>query len=159
MALRKISSQSNIPAPKAPSKDIDPDSLESKFDAEPPSSGGFDFKEGRWNMILTAAEFIENEKGTAVKVTYEGYDNEEEEVDGKEIRSYYSLIDAQNEVLKGAGIWKRDVQVLGYEGDDIKFKNLENLCEQITNDRHKVVVNVKRNGQYINVYLQGVAQE
>lgn len=127
------------------------------FDKTKPG-GGF-MPVGKHTCYLTSLEVegkLDGEDKLKVKVTFEGAEDEEEGVSGKSLSSWYSLRSEDGEPMGGIGFLKRDLEILGYA--DISLSDLEELCSTITNERLKVVINVKQNGQYTNAYLQGLAE-
>lgn len=140
----------------APSKPSTPErsSLASLFDAADASNASNKLSEGQHEVRLNEIKLVEDKaKGTYASATFEAIDGDEE---GKKASSRYTLIDAQGEPSAGLDILKRDLALLGYE--DVKGSKLKKVLEEITEEQPMCIVNVKLNGQYANVYLQGVSE-
>lgn len=136
-------------------------SLSDAFDEAKPG-GGF-MPVGKHEVLITnfelegeIADNIDEQKKLKAIVTYEGVPGEKEGVDGKELKSWYSLCDDNGEPQGGMGFIKKDLDVLGY--DEVKIDDLAEVLQQITAERPKVIISVKQNGQYTNAYLQGLAE-
>jgi hypothetical protein len=97
----------------------------------------------------------EDEKGQSARVTYEIAT--EGEFRGQKVTQFYKLFEADNSVGKGAAFLKRDLAILGHS--DVKFGDLEDTFETIVNDQIGCNVTVKQNGQFTNVYLNGITED
>jgi hypothetical protein len=131
-------------------------SLSAAFDEAKPG-GGF-MEVGTHRAFIT--EFVveePNDKGHSAKITYEGSDQSENEaVHGKEISQWYQLLKKDGSPGQGLGFLKRDLETLGYA--DVAGDDLEDVLAEIMTNRPEVIINVKRNGQYTNAYLQGLVE-
>lgn len=93
-------------------------------------------------------------KGTAVFAEYEAIDGENE---GKKLRQMYKLTDADGGKAQGMAILMRDLEILGHK--DIKGKKLKKTLESISEGQPMVIITAKENGQYMNAYLNGLADD
>lgn len=96
-----------------------------------------------------------DEKGQSARVSYEIATDGE--FRGQKVTQFYKLFEADNSIGKGAAFLKRDLAVLGQA--DVKFGNLEKVFEQIVEDKIGCNVTVKQNGQFTNVYLNGITED
>lgn len=96
-----------------------------------------------------------DEKGQSARVTYEIATDGE--FRGQKVTQFYKLFEADESIGKGAAFLKRDLAVLGQS--DVKFGDLEEVFEQIVADQIGCNVQVKQNGQFTNVYLNGVTED
>jgi hypothetical protein len=96
-----------------------------------------------------------DDKGQSARVKYEIAT--EGEFRGADVTQFYKLFEADGSVGKGAAFLKRDLAVLGHA--DVKFGDLEETFEEIVNDQVGCNVTVKQNGQWTNVYLDGVTED
>lgn len=103
------------------------------------------------------AEEGEEQGELKVKVTYEIHEDEDEGVAGKTISQWYQICGEDGEAGPGIPFLKGDLDVLGYE--DVLLEDLQQICEDIEDERPEVLIKVKQNGQYTNAYLQGLAEE
>lgn len=119
--------------------------------------GTFKFKVMGYEMDGEIADDIEDQEDLKITVTYEGHEDEEDDVAGKNLKQVYTIFkDGEfNEV--GAGILKGDLDMLGYE--DITLENLEEIFEDVAQTEPVVVIKTKENKGYVNGYLQGLADE
>lgn len=97
----------------------------------------------------------EDEKGQSARVSYEIATDGE--FRGQKVTQFYKLFEADGSIGKGAAFLKRDLAVLGHA--DVKFGDLEEVFEQIVADNVGANVTVKQNGQFTNVYLNGVTED
>lgn len=99
-------------------------------------------------------------KGESVKVTYEATTaDEESEAYGKKSSQWYQIFDKDGNLGKGVGFLKADLEKLGVEEDKQKLAVLEETLAEISAEQPLVNVRVKQNGQYLNVYLQGLVED
>lgn len=96
-----------------------------------------------------------DDKGQSARVKYEIAT--EGDFRGADVTQFYKLFEADGSVGKGAAFLKRDLAVLGHA--DVKFGDLEETFEEIVNDQVGCNVTVKQNGQWTNVYLDGVTED
>jgi len=129
------------------------------FDATQPGKGLFPI--GTWTANLISieldgsiAEEDEEQSQLKVKVVYEG-SADDEEIAGKKISQWHNIVDDEGEAAQGIGFLKADLDILGYE--DVVLADLEEILEQISAEGPAVVIKVKENKGYTNVYLQGLA--
>lgn len=134
-------------------------SLEDVFNSTPAGSG-ISWPEGEFKARLTMAELIEDEKSDRVSAcfTYTGHEDEEESrVNGKDAKQYYQLMTADGDPGAGIGFLKGDLEQLGYP--DTPLSELEEVFKTLSNEEPEVLVKVKQNGKYTNLYLQKVYGE
>jgi hypothetical protein len=97
----------------------------------------------------------EDEKGQSARAVYEIAS--EGEFRGQKLTQFYKLFEADKSVGKGVAFLKKDLAVLGYE--DVKFGDLEAVFEEIGSQNIGCNITVKQNGQFTNVYLNGVTED
>jgi hypothetical protein len=96
-----------------------------------------------------------DEKGRSVRIKYEiasPGDNQ-----GETATQWYKIFDENGAPGKGAQFLKKDLAVLGYS--DVKFADLEEAFEEIVEKELGVLIQVKLNQGFTNVYLQGLAED
>jgi hypothetical protein len=96
-----------------------------------------------------------DEKGQSARVTYEIAT--EGEFRGQKVTQFYKLFEADETPGKGLQFLKRDLVVLGQP--DVKFGDLENVFEELVSQQIGCNVTVKQNGQFTNVYLNGITED
>lgn len=163
MAIKKnITPTSPVKTDKKPVKtgdEQDTGSLASAFDSTPAGAGFATWPAGKYQVNLTSAELMpyDSSKGQSVQFTYTGHEDEEEGVAGKEIRQWYKIANADGKAGPGIGFLKKDLAILGYE--DVTFADLEDTLDRIQSEQPLLSVNVKQNGQYANVYIEGLVDQ
>lgn len=146
------------PPPKAKRRQSDDENegAESKadlFDQQKPM-GAIDG--GKY--VALVAELVlgeSDDKGQSARATYEIATDGE--FRGQKVTQFYKLFESDGSIGKGAAFLKRDLAILGHE--DVKFADLKDTFEEIVNDQIGVNVTVKQNGQFTNVYLNGVTED
>jgi len=124
------------------------------FDETKPNEG-FGIPQGAYECLIVGAE-LKREEGTekeSIEMTYEVINHRDDELNGKTVKAWYNLFDKDGTPAKGGGFWKRDSAVIGYE---CKYADLEETLEQLVADQVEVAVTVKINGQFTNIYLNGL---
>lgn len=128
------------------------------FDAA--AAGGVGIPPGDWEARILEMVYEKNTKGESVKVTYECTTADEESpAYGKKSSQWYSIFDKDGNVGKGVGFLKTDLEKLGVDAEGQKFANLETTLAEITEAQPIVNVKAKQNGQWLNVYLQGLVED
>lgn len=129
-------------------------SLAHLFDDTDMSEASNMLPEGEHEVRLNSFEIKDKPgKGTSAFVEYEAIDGDYE---GKKVRQMYMLTEPNGEKKQGMAYLKRDLALLGYE--DVKGKDLESSLQTLTEEQPICIINVKNNGQYVNAYLQGLAE-
>lgn len=111
---------------------------------------------GKYYAVIE--EFVMQEpddKGQSARVKY-GIANDGE-FRGQQVTQFYKVFESDDSTGKGAAFLKKDLAVLGY--GDVKFADLDEAFEEIVNKDMGVVITVKQNGQWTNVYLGGLAED
>lgn len=128
-------------------------SKEDAFDNAEPESG-FSIPNGNYIANLVGAK-LDRSAAPKESVVFD-YEIKEGEAEGKTIKAWYNLFDKDGQPMKGMGFFKRDMEVLGQPS--FKYAEIEEALQQLESERVEVNINVKQNGQWTNVYLQGLAQ-
>lgn len=97
---------------------------------------------------------VDKKKGAAVFAEFEAIDGEAE---GKKGRQMYKLTDENGDKAAGMDYLARDFALLGYE--KVEGDELEATLEALTEAQPMVVVRVKDGGQWVNIYIQGLAED
>ena len=95
----------------------------------------------------------EQEKLVAI-ITFEGLEGEAE---GKIINSRYALCDDEGNMQGGVGILKKDLALFGHE--DYALADLPDILDQIEAGEPECTIRTKKNGEYINAYVQKVGDD
>ncbi len=137
----------------------DTGSLASAFDSTPAGGGFASWPAGKYRVNLTGAEMLphDDKKGQSVQFTYTGHEDEDDTVAGKEVKQWYKIANADGSAGPGIGFLKKDLAILGYE--DVTFADLEDTLDRVQSEQPLLNVNVKQNGQYSNVYIEGLVEE
>lgn len=96
-----------------------------------------------------------DEKGRSCRFQYEIATDGE--FRGQKVTQFYKMFEADGSAGKGLAFLKKDLAVLGYS--DIKFGDLEQVFEEIVEKNIGCNVTVKQNGQFTNVYLNGLSED
>lgn len=96
-----------------------------------------------------------DDKGQSVRMKYEIATAGE--FRGQSVAQFYKILEADGKAGKGAAFLKKDMAVLGYS--DVKYADLETAFEEIVNKEIGVLVTVKQNGTFTNVYLGGLCED
>lgn len=96
-----------------------------------------------------------DEKGQSVRINYEIAS--EGEFRGQKVAQFYKCFEADGSAGKGLAFLKRDMAILGYP--DCKFGELKDVFEEIVEKEMGANVTVKQNGQFTNVYLDGLCED
>lgn len=142
---------------KSSSKSVQPSgrkSLASHFDDADASQATNNLPEGEHVVRINSFSLVEKAGVNGAQVEYECIDGDNE---GKKGRGTYKLTDADGNRAPGLDFLKRDLALLGY--DEIPGAKLKSTLERISEEQPMVVVRAKENGQYVNVYLQGLAED
>lgn len=151
MAIKKTTKSAATKSAPAKAK---PTSLAHLFDETDMSEASNMLPEGEHEVRLNSFEIKDKPgKGTAAFVEYEAIDGDYE---GRKVRQMYMLTEPNGEKKQGMAYLKRDLALLGYE--DVKGKDLESSLQTLTEEQPICIINVKNNGQYVNAYLQGLAE-
>lgn len=96
-----------------------------------------------------------DEKGQSVRIKY-GIATAGDERNNK-VAQWYKILEADESEGKGASFLKKDLAILGYP--DVRFADLEDAFKEIVEKDLGVLVTVKQNGQFTNVYLSGLCED
>lgn len=141
-------------ATTAPKKSA-PQSLADLWDSTDASEASNNLPTGTHTVRLNEITMkVDPKKGEAAIVVFEAIDGDYE---GKTARQFYKLKDIEGNKGPGIAYLQRDLALLGYE--NIPGAKIKKTLKEISDDQPMCVVNVKENGQYTNVYLQGLAEE
>jgi hypothetical protein len=147
---------------KKPAADTNTDqpttrSMADAFDSAQPAG---QVAPGKYEAILVDAVLQAlDDKGRSARISYEIA--QEGDSQGNKLTQFYKLFEAGSTeetpiVGKGADYMKRDLAILGY--GDARFADLEDVFETLKDEMPGVVVTVKQNQQYTNVYLGGLVE-
>jgi len=122
----------------------------SLFDESKPESG-FGVPPGDYVAILAAASHEKDGQKESIKF---GYEIAEGESEGKNLNAWYNLFDTEGKPQRGMGFFKRDMEVLGQAVPT--YDELEDGLRALADERLRVIVTVKQNGQWTNLFLKGL---
>lgn len=128
-------------------------SKEDAFDNAEPESG-FGLPNGNYvaHLIKCAVDRTTPPK-ESVRFDFE---IAEGDCEGKTVVAWYSLFDKQGQQMKGIGYFKRDMEVLG--APPFKFADIDDALATLEAERVKCNITGKQNGQFFNIFLQGLAE-
>lgn len=128
-------------------------SKEDAFDSAEPESG-FGLPNGNYvaHLIKCGVDRTTPPK-ESVRFDFEIAEGEQE---GKTVVAWYSLFDKQGNQMKGIGYFKRDMEVLGQPA--FKFADIDDALATLEAERVKCNITGKQNGQFFNIFLQGLAE-
>lgn len=161
MPVQKAPKPAAKPAPKqtprAPKEDAgEQDSHASKADLFDKAKATGAVDPGKYEAII--GEMVlqpEDEKGQSVRVNFEIATDGE--FRGEKLAQFYKCFEANGDPGKGLNFLKRDLAILGKP--DVKFSELEDVFQEIVDAQTGVLITVKQNGQYTNVYLNGLCED
>jgi hypothetical protein len=165
MAIKKTNTPASKPDTSVKKKkpvntggDEGTDSLANAFDSTPAGAAFAAWPAGKYQVNLTGAELTphDEKKGQSVQFTYTGHEDEDDAVAGKEMKQWYKIANADGAAGPGIGFLKKDLAILGYE--DVTFADLEDTLDRVQSEQPLLNVNVKQNGQYSNVYIEGLVE-
>jgi hypothetical protein len=111
---------------------------------------------GKYEAVVD--EFVlqkPDEKGESARIKYKIAS--EGDAQGQTVTQWYKLFNADETPAKGLEFLKKDLAVLGY--DDVKYRDLEGVFEEIADAHTGVVITVKHNDNFVNCYLQGLCED
>jgi hypothetical protein len=116
--------------------------------------GTFQCKVSEFKLDGDIAEDGDDQGKLVAIISFEGL---EDEAEGKHINSRYSLCDDDGNMQGGVGFLKKDLALFGHE--DFSLSDLPDILEQISGEEPECTVRTKKNGEYINAYIQEVGDE
>lgn len=111
---------------------------------------------GKYEAVIR--EFVlqkPDEKGQSARIKY--LIASEGDAQGETLSQWYKLFETDESPAKGLAFLKKDLAILGYA--DVRFKELENVFEEIVEKKMAVVITVKHNEGFINAYMQGLCED
>lgn len=118
---------------------------------------GFQAPLGQHMVILVGAEWKVDGEKESIEITYEIEDSADDENIGKEVKTWYNLFDKDGKPQRGAGFWKRDLELMGRE--PIAYEDLEDGLRLLADERLHCIINVKKNKEgYTNVFFSGLQE-
>lgn len=129
-------------------------SKEDAFDSAEPESG-FGIPNGNYIVHLVKC-VVDKSKAPKETVQFH-YEVAEGDQEGKTVVSFYNLYDAKGEQMRGIGFLKRDCEMLGQPA--FRYAELEEAMQTLEAERLQCNISVKQNGQWTNVFLQGLAED
>lgn len=128
-----------------------------------PKAEGFDFPVGQYVGILTDCVVLTDGQKESVQFKVEVDDGGEQ--DGKTVSMFYNFFDENGTQMRGMEFFKKDIETLEEEVDSFieaysdSPAAFEDRLRVLAEERKRVVIEVKKKGQYTNVYLQGLSQD
>jgi hypothetical protein len=162
MAVKKAPAPAAKPqqrqTPRAPKQDAEHNEQSSgnKADLFDKAKATGAVEPGKYEAII--AEMVlqpEDEKGQSVRINVEIAT--EGEFRGEKLAQFYKCFEANGDPGKGLNFLKRDLAILGKP--DVKFSELEDVFQEIVDAQTAILITVKQNGQYTNVYLNGLCED
>lgn len=129
-----------------------PASRAAAFNDTAPESG-INLPVGNYTAHMIGAQREVEGKKEAVKVTYEVYEGEQQ---GETVPAWYNLFDKDGNKQRGIGFLKRDFGILGQP--ELDYETLDDQLETLQSERPLCNITVKKNQQWTNIYLQGLAE-
>lgn len=123
---------------------------------------GFDVPPGQYEAIAHKAEYSLFEDSQKEAVFIEFAIVNDDKIAGKTTRVYYNLIGKDGSEGQGYEYMKRDLEMVGCDAIDIsdnKDEFTENLKNWFDENKPWVVIDVKKNGQFTNVYLNSMMDD
>lgn len=141
-------------SPPAPRGNEDTGSKADAFDSTMPQG---QVAPGKYEAVVVEMVMgnVDPEKGQSARIKVEIATEGDQQ--GQSATQFYKVFEADENVGKGAAFLKRDLAILGYP--DVKFGDLEDVFEEITEKHPGIVVTVKQNGNFTNVYLNGLCED
>lgn len=142
-------------------------SLAEMFDSSKPKGifplGEFTGYIADFKLVGEIADDIEDQGPLHAEVVFEAHEDEQDAegngIGGETITSRYTLVTKSGEFNEmGAGILRQDLDKLGYAEDVAIMENLEQIFQDIIAERPAIVFKTVQNKQFVNAYLQGLAE-
>lgn len=132
--------------------------LSKVFDDTPAASGsaGINVPPGKYECIIVHCKVLDAEASGKQAALFKVEVADEGEHQGSVISMYYNLIDKAGQPSAGIGFLKRDLAKLGYA--DIKWADIPEALQQLTEAQDGVVITVKANPPYVNAYLDSLLE-
>lgn len=111
---------------------------------------------GKYEAIID--EFVlqkPNEKGQSARIKFKIAS--EGDAQGQTATQWYKMFEADETAAKGLEFLKKDLAILGY--DDVKFGELEDVFEEITDQHPGVVLTVVHKDGFVNCYIGGLCED
>lgn len=140
----------------APASEAGDDAPMSKADAFDQAKAMGQVDAGKYEAVID--EFVlqkADEKGESARIKYKIAS--EGDAQGQTVTQWYKLFNADETPAKGLEFLKKDLAVLGF--DDVKYRDLPAVFEEITDKHTGVVIQVKHNDNFVNCYLQGLCED
>lgn len=137
------------------------DAFMSRLKSATAAPAGFDIIPGQYEALCyKAGEYSEGQK-EAIWIEFSIVNDQNGKMDGKTGRIYYQIKDKDGLEGNGFEYMKRDLENLGFEMDGYTsqadfIKGLEAWADQ---EAVWVVIDVKKNGQFTNIYLNSVMDD
>lgn len=110
---------------------------------------------GKYEAIIDSIVLQKpDDKGQSSRITFKIAS--EGDAQGSTVPQWSKLFDENEEPQRGLEFLKKDLAILGYP--DVKFAELEDVFEEITNKHLGVVITVKHKDGFVNCYIQGLAE-
>ncbi len=159
--LRKQNQNQKSPAEKLGTKAADPFAEKFNAAARDPNAGGFSsLPLGKWEALTLKGGILHKDGKTMGWIEF-GISQEEGGHDGKTGRAFYSLLDANEEIQRGAEFLARNLADMNYvdpEKGITSLDEVESILNSIEEDSRWVIIEVKKSGQYTNIFLSSVME-
>lgn len=151
--------QQGAPA-KSPAPGKKVDAFASKFNAVVPTDKGTYIPPdpGRYQGLITGGELI-NDPEKGISVYFETTITDEGDFEHKKTRTYFNLFGPDEEELPGCAFFKRTVQMFGLTDEITSMQDVEDFIASTVEAKPWVVIDVKRNGKYTNVYINELLED
>lgn len=128
-------------------------SKEDAFDnAEPETGFGGPVGNFAAHLVKCGVDRTKSPK-ESVRFDYEIAEGDDE---GKAVVAWYNLFDKDGQPMRGIGFFKRDMEILGQPS--FKLAEIDEVLQALEAERPLCNITGKQNGQFYNIYLQGLAQ-
>lgn len=129
--------------------------VRSKADAFDSVTTGANVKEGKYEAVLKEMVLQEaDEKGQSVRFKCV---IASENAFGEELANWFKIFDANEEPMPGIKFLKIALAKLGHQ--QFSFDDLEAICEELTEEKPGMAIQVKVNDGFTNVYINGLIED
>lgn len=112
---------------------------------------------GKYEAVIRelVLQDADEEKGQSARIKF--IIASEGDSQGQTTTQWYKLFEADESPARGLEFLKKDMAILGYP--DVKFKELEEVFEEIVEKKIGVVITVKHKDGFVNTYIQGLCED
>lgn len=141
----------------APGAKVDP--FAKKYNETEAGKGSFiPPKPGTYAARVTNAEGIVDGQKTSAFFEYTIVETNDP-MEGKTCRQYFNFTDEDGNDGTGLPFFKSNMAMMGHDEELTSWDNMTDVLEEIAKEQIGVIIDVKKKGQYTNIYLSEVPED